>query len=409
MLKKQALNGLKVVEFGMAIVGPLLTKWLAACGATVVRIESEKKIDILRVASPYAKGVPGINRAIYYIYNDGKYSLGLNLDKPQGIEIAKKLVAWADVVVENFAANTLDKWGLGYDELKRIRNNIIVVRASAYGQTGPYSKQKGFGGQLAALAGLTHLIGWPGRGPVGSPNAYTDFVAAWYGIIATMSALSYRQRTGKGVYIDLSQVESGVTVITPAMLDYMVNQRIQNAAGNRCAYAAPHGAYRCRGDDRWCVIAVFGEEDWAAFCKAIGRPAWVSDSKFGTAVARKRNEDELDRLVEQWTVQHTAEEITEVMQQAGVAAGTVKSAEDLFNDPQLKHRSHFWPLEHPEMGTVSYEAPSFRLSATPIEINQGAPLFAEHTEYVCKHLLGISDEEFDRLLISDAVSLPVQS
>ena len=201
----------------------------------------------------------------------------------------------------------------------------------------------------------------------------------------------------------MSQYENGVHFMAPLILDYVVNQRVANRMGNRYPYAAPHGAYRCRGEDRWCAIAVFTDEEWQSFCKVIGNPAWTNDPKFSTLLARKENEEELDRLVEEWTINHSAEEVMSMMQAAGVAAGTVQTAEDLLeHDPQLKHRHFFWELEHPEIGKYRARRPPFMLSKSPCELRR-APLLGEHNEYVLKEILGMSDEEIAELVIEGVI------
>lgn len=403
MDNKQVLEGIRVLELGMAIAGPRGVKCLADFGATVVKVESIKRVDILRAMAPYAQNVRGINRSGFYQYNNNKYDIVIEL--PQGTEVIKKLVVWADVVVENFAAGVLDRQGLAYEDLKKTKPDLIMVRVSGQGQRGPYATQRGFGTQFGSLAGFSNLFTWPDREPVPMPNAYTDFITPWYTVITVIGALIKRRRTGEGEYVDLSQFESGVGFLSPAILDYAANQRIAGAMGNRCSYAAPHGAYRCLGDDRWCVIAVFSDEDWQHFCKAIGEPAWTKDAKFATLLARKDNEDELDKLVEEWTKRHTTEKTTEIMQAAGVAAGIVKNGADLFSDPQPEHRNYLWKLGHSEMGMTSYEGASFKLSKTPEKLTRPAPRLGQDTEYVCKQFLGMSDKEFDQLLAQGAIGL----
>jgi benzylsuccinate CoA-transferase BbsF subunit len=199
--------------------------------------------------------------------------------------------------------------------------------------------------------------------------------------------------------LDVSQFEGGVKFIAPLMLDYFVNQRIAERVGNECPQAAPHNAYRCRGEDRWCTIAVFSDNEWQAFCRVIGNPSWTKDVRFATLVARKDNESELDRLVEEWTSQHTAEEVMTMMQKEGVAAGIVQTGQDLYEDPQLKHRGHSWIIEHREMGPFPYFGQAAKLSKTPAEGRMPSPCLGEHTEYVCREILKLSDEEFVELLV----------
>jgi benzylsuccinate CoA-transferase BbsF subunit len=234
--------------------------------------------------------------------------------------------------------------------------------------------------------------------------AYTDFISPWYLITSVVAALLYRRKTGKGMYLDQSQLEAGVTFLGPAILDYAVNGRILGRSGNRDPYAAPHGAYPCSGLDRWVTIAVFTDEEWRAFCQVIGNPEWTKDPRFATILARKENEDELDRLIGEWTKDYTAEQIMAMMQDAGVPAGLVETPEDLFNDPQLKHREHFRFLEHKVIGRHAYNAPAYRLSKTPNHIWKSGPCLGEDNEYVYKEILGFSDDEIADLLIGGVIT-----
>jgi benzylsuccinate CoA-transferase BbsF subunit len=246
---------------------------------------------------------------------------------------------------------------------------------------------------VSAMAGWYELTGWPEGEPVGPYSAYTDWVDWNYLLISILAALDYRDRTGKGQYIDQSQYESGLNFLAPAVLDYQANKRIAGRMGNRDPYAAPHGAYRCLGKDRWCVIAVTNHDEWLAFCEVIGKPNWTQDSRFATLTTRKENEDELDRLVEEWTIGHHPEDVMNRMQGKGVAAAVVQNAEDLFKDPQLKHRNNFVVLDHAEIGPHSVGSAVFRLSQCPNTPRSPAPLLGEHNEYVLKEILGMSDND----------------
>jgi crotonobetainyl-CoA:carnitine CoA-transferase CaiB-like acyl-CoA transferase len=396
--QSQALQDLNVLDFGWSVAGPLATKYLSDYGATVVKVESMQRLDIGRTYYPMAGNKPGINRCGFFDkFATGKYSIGLNLNVSRGIEIAKKLVAWTDVVLENFTAGTMEKWGLDYPNLVKIKPDIIMVSMSVLGQTGPLAKQSAFGTMLQSYAGFTETIGWPDRRPTGSPRPITDYIAAWYAVVAILGAIEYRRRTGEGQFIDLSQHEAGVTFLSPAILDYVVNGRIARPMGNRSTNAVPHGAYRCRGNDRWCVIAVTDDEGWHSLCQVMDNPEWLSGPKFATHLARKENEDELDKLIGAWTINQSPEEVMWRLQKAGVPAGIVADAEDLVQDPQLAHRHHYVRLDHPEMGVHLYSKPSGILSETPAEIRR-SPLFGEHNEYVYTKSLGLSDEEFVELL-----------
>ncbi|MFC2003822.1 CaiB/BaiF CoA transferase family protein [Chloroflexota bacterium] len=398
-MAKQALEGVKVADFGWIQVLPTLIKYLADHGAQVVRIESSQRVDALRTAGPFKDDVPGPDRAAHFAtFNNNKYGVTLNLKHPKGLEMAKGIVAWADVVAEGFTPGTMDRLGLGYEQLRVIKPDIIMLSTCSLGQTGPYASQPGFGIQLTAFAGFSHLTGWPDREPSIPYGAYTDTIAPPLAAAALIAALDYRRRTGKGQHIDLSQYEAGIQYIAPVILDFSVNGRITNRMGNQCSYAAPHGAYPCRGQDRWCAIAVFSDEEWQSLCQAMGNPAWTKDPRFATLQRRKENEAELDGLIGEWTRGFTAEQLMATLQSRGVAAGVVQTCEDLYNDPQLRYRQHYQELEHPVIGKHYYESPCFKLSRTQAELRMPGPCLGQHNEYVCTQILGMSDQEFTELL-----------
>lgn len=397
---KHVCEGLKVVDFGWIGVGPISAAFLGAHGATVVRVESNLRPDGLRTMSPFKENKPGLNRSAFYTkLNFCKYGISLNLTHPKGVEVAKRLVKWADVVIEGYTPGTVEKWGLSYEELRKVKSDIIMISTSQQGETGPHCKMPGFGTQLVALAGFTFLAGWPDLDPSGPFGAYTDFISVEFLFLALTSALLHRLRTGEGQYIDISQFEASVNFLAPVLLDYSVNGKIWNRMGNRCPHAAPHAAYRCKGKDRWCVIAVRSDDEWKSFCKVLDNPEWTRDARFSTLRGRLKHEEELNRLVEDWTKDQTAEEVMTLMQTAGVAAGVVKTAEDIHNDPQLKHYHFLWELEHGEIGKHHYDGVPFVLSKTPSELKMPAPCLGEHNEYVYKEILGMSEEEYVNLLI----------
>ena len=391
--REKALIDIKILDFGVSIMGPLVTKYFSDNGATVIKVESKQRLDIARTYIPMDGNVAGVDRCGWFdMFATGKYSIGLNLNHPRGRELARKLVGWADVVSDNFVPGTMEKWGLSYRDLVKIKPDTIMIEMSMFGQTGPFAGQSGFGTMMQASAGFTLSMGWPDRPPTGPSVAYTDFIGSWYAMVAILGAIDYRQRTGKGQYIDLSQHEAGITFLSPAILGHTANNQVLSPSGNRSPYAAPHGVYRCRGDERWCAIAVFYDEEWQAFCQVLGNSEWTKNDRFITFGDRKENEDELDRLVENWTICQEGEQVMLKLQQVGVSAGIVETGSDFHYDPQLEHRGRFKRLDHPEMGTHVYEDSSWRLSGTPAEIRR-SPLFAEHNDYVYTKILELSDEE----------------
>ncbi len=398
-------DGVKVVDFTWIAAGPLVTKYLGDQGAKVVRIESCKRLDMLRTSTPYKDKVPGIDRSGSFTYvNPNKYSMALDLNHPRAPEVLEKLVAWADIVAENFAAGTMERRGLGYEDLKKINPGIIMFRSSNQGQTGPHAKHSGFGAQLVGLSGFVSLVGWPDREVVQPYGAYTDFFSFCFGAIMLIAALDYRRKTGRGQCLDLSQYETSAHFLAPLLLDYTLNGRESTKMGNACPYAAPHEVYRCLGEDRWCAISVFTDDEWQAFCQVIGSPKWTKESRFATLLRRKENEGELNRLVEEWTVNFSAEEVMRRMQDGGVAAGVAQNPADVYQDPQLNLRNTFYDLEVSNVGSFPHLGQLFELSRTPPEMRMAAPCFGEHTEYVCRELLGMTQPDFDELLVAGVFS-----
>lgn len=404
-MKSRPFEGINILDFTWTATGPFSLNPLAFYGANIIKVESRERPDALRSLGPFSDGIPEPEHSYYFAYSQvGKrYNITLNMNHPKGIELAKRLVAWADIVADSYATGTMEKWGLDYDNLKKIKPDIIMFRTCMHGHTGPLARQHGQGFILTALSGVDSLISWPDRAPAGAFGALTDFIGPQFNTICLISALDYRRRTGKGQYIDQSQHEASMQIITPLILDYTVNQRDFTANGNRLAYAAPHGIYRCQGDDRWCAIAVFTDDEWQSFCQVMGNPALAKDPRFMTLLSRKQNEDELDRLVEAWTIKHSPEEVMNLMQASGVAAGVVANAKDQAEDPQLAHYNYFEELEHPVIGKIPfYHGPPFRLSETPHETGR-ATLIGEHNEYVYTELLGFSDEEWAQLIAEGVI------
>ncbi len=393
-------EGVKVLDFTWLGVGPFAVKFLAYYGATVIKVESSVRPDPLRHMTPYIGGIRGLERSYYWhhCHSAERLDITLNLNHPKAKKIIRKLVAWADVVAESFIPGTMEKWGLGYEDLKKVKPDIIMLRTCMHGQTGPLAKHPGLGLVLTALSGFVSITGWPDRPPSGLYGAFTDFVAPLFNAVSLIAALDYRRRTGKGQCLDVSQHEATMHCLEPLFLDAVVNRREPKPDGNRLAYAAPHGIYRCRSDDRWCAIAVFTDDEWKNFCRVIGSPTWTKGPKFNTLLGRKQNEDELDRLVEEWTSQHTPEEVMSLLQGAGIGAGLVADAKDLSEDPQLSHYQCYQELEHPEVGKMSfYLPPGFTLSGAPYK-RARPPLLGEHNEYVYVKILGISDKKFVQLM-----------
>ena len=393
-----------MVEFAVFAAGPMVGKHLGEHGATVVHVESRSRPDGFRVHyPPYKDNIPGLDRTgSFALFNDSKSGITLNLKHPEGLDAAKRLVAWADVLIENFVPGVMARNGLGYEAAREVNPSIVYLSTCNMGQTGPKARQRGFGSQLTSQSGFTYLTGEADGEPMLLFGPYVDFVAVGFGLIAVLAALDDRRRTRRGQHIDLSQYEAGLQFIAPALLDHETNGRVMTRLGNRSRDAAPHGAFPCRGEDRWCVIAVRAEDEWQAFCRATGHAEWAEDPRFASLAARKAHEDELDALIGAWTSRFPPEEAMETLQAAGVRAGVVNRLSDLFADPQLIHRRTWRELPHPVLGRFHYEAPPFILSETPAEPGR-SPLLGEHNARVYGEILGLSDREIERLVAEGVI------
>ena len=402
--QEMALSGIRIIDFGQGIISPLATSYLSDFGAEVIKVESYARLDFVRGSEYFVGDTRDPDRnANFGRFNQNKLSVLINLKKPKGVELAKKLVSVADVVTENLSATVLQRLGLGYEELCQVKPDIIMLSSSFAGQTGPYRDFRGQGNVIGALQGIDELTGWPDRRLVSPGAAFPDLYLPWLWVSVILAALEYRCRTGKGQFIDGSSFEAGLDILDTAIVDYSVNGRALSRRGNRYPAAAPHGVYRCRGEERWCAITVFSDEEWQSFCQVLGSPAWASEARFSTLLARLQNVDELDQLVEDWTMKQSDEEVMSKLQSAGVAAGVVRNAKDIYEDPQLAYREHFWESEEPGLEDFIFEAPAARLSLTPARFQRRFPFLGEHNAYVFFDLLGLDPEEYSKLVEEEVI------
>ena len=391
------LAGVRVADFCWAVAGPVTTKFLAMMGAEVIKVESRSRLDGGRLGTPFLEGKPGVNKSGYFAnHNMSKLSIRLDMTKDESRAIAKRLISTSDIVSESFSAGVIGRWGMGYEDLVKVKPDLIMISLTMQGQTGPHATHVGFGRTLQGLAGIDHLTGWPDKGPSGPNQPYTDLVVPWFATTALAAALRHRDQTGRGQYIDLAQLETALHVVAPPILDYSANGRVQTRDGNRSESAAPHGVYPCRGEDRWCVIAVTSDAHWRNLCHAIGRPELEHDGRFATLLRRKAHEPELDETVAAWTSPLEPDEAVERLHASGVPAGVVARGEDMHRDRQLKARETLLPLEHPVMGLRTYTQPSFRMSETPARVDR-APLLGEQSDYVYSEVLGMPQAQIDEL------------
>ena len=396
---RRPFEGIRVVDFAWVATGPLTGRLLAEFGADVIRLESARRLDPGRTLTPWAEQRSGPNRSQGFAnYNAGKRSVALDLARPEARDVARRLIATADVVVESFSAGTTARWGLDWATLSRERPDLIYLSSCQQGQTGPHAHYRGYGSLAAALAGFYSLTGWPDREPAMIYGAYTDFVAHYFATSAVLAALDHKRRTGQGQHVDLSQLEASLHFLAPEILDFMANGRVPPSRGNADAVAAPHGVYPCAaaGGERWCAITCETDAEWRALVVALGAPEWARDAGLAEAAGRKAREAELDARLAAFTATEEAGALAARLQAASVPAGMVQSCADLHLDPQLARRIAFPLVDHPEMGRTPYETWAFRLGRDPAPPRR-APLLGEHTEEVLTELLGLSREEIARL------------
>ncbi len=393
------LSGVRVLDFSWIWAGPYSTLQLAHLGAEVIRVESARRPCLNRRIPPYADGIPGMDRAGSFCqWNQGKRSLLLDLSNARAIEIAHQLVPHCDMVVENFAPGVAERMGLGYRQLRELRPDLIMLSISGYGQTGSRRSLPSYGNLSTAAAGFNSVLGY-GPGDARELGiTWADPVAGLFGTYALTAALIHRDRTGQGQYIDLAMLETLQTMMPEALLEYEIAGREPQPMGNRDPWMAPHNCYKARGDDEsWVTIAAGSEEEWQALCRAMDQPSLAADQRFATLASRKRNEDELDRIIAAWTAQRDRWDITQRLQKAGVAAFPTMSNKDLAEDPHLRARGFMVELEHPVVGRRCHAGVPWQMSPAVCKVRKPAPLLGADTEDILQTLLGLTPQQIARL------------
>jgi benzylsuccinate CoA-transferase BbsF subunit len=379
---------------------------LADMGAEVIKVESSRRIDPCRMVPPFPDGVQqGVNSGGQFnTYNRGKLSTTLDLTRPEAVEIARRLVSVSDVVAENFSAGVMTRLGLGYEDCRAVKPDIIYLSLSGYGATGPNKDYVSYGMQLQAFTGIASLTGYVNGPPRNLGTPIADTVGGLVGAFGILAALHHRKLTGEGQFIDVSQCEALAALCPEAILDYIMNGRVQGPAGNRDDAMAPHGVYRCRGDNNWVSIAVSTEEEWQALCAVIVKPHLAQEPRFADTLSRWHNQDELDRIVSAWTIGHGDYEAMHILQDAGVPASAVLSNSQMVKDPHLTARGLCVEDAHPMTGRRTMAGCPWHLSRTPGGARSHAPLLGQHNEQVFCGLLGMSREEFDSLVEGKVIS-----
>lgn len=396
-----ALSDVKVLDLSWALVGPAAMRVLADFGATVVRVESSEHIDPVRAGPPFWRDQPGTERSSNLVnYNVNKRMIQLDLGNPVAREVALRLVDWCDIVIESFVPGVMERWDLHYEALRARKPDLIMLSTCLNGQTGPDRTGAGYGVGGAARAAMIEVLGWPDRDP-SLARAYTDYTASRMVTIAALAALDHRGRTGEGQYIDLSQVEASIPFLGPAVLEASVNGRNLQRRGNRMPGVAPHGVFRCRGEDRWIAIAVESEAEWAALC-AVAAGGWEADARFDGLAAREANQEALEAVIGAWSADREAHELEAVLQAAGVAAHAVLDSLEGDKDPQLRAIGHFVEIESSDLGTIPVEHSRQRLSRTPSD-PRWVGTYGEDNDFVLRELLELDDEAIAEIAASGAL------
>jgi benzylsuccinate CoA-transferase BbsF subunit len=389
------LAGIRVTDFTWAWAGPQGTLLLAMLGAEVVKIESRARLDHARMRSIMAGAVHGgVDESPFFNdLNLDKLSLTLNLRKEEARDVVRRLVAESDVVIQNMRPGVLDRMGLGYEDLRKVKPDIIMLSSSAVGATGPEKSCVGYAPTFASMSGIVDVSGYADEAPLllsGSVDLRVGTTCAF----AILAALYHRQRTGEGQNIDLSSTEVMSSMMGEAFLEYSMTGRVPHRSGNRDESMAPHGCYPTKGEPGWISIAVGEEAEWTALKSVIGDPELEEDA-FGGPLERWRNQDRLDEIVGRWTRERRAEQAVARLQRAGVAAALVHGGATFSRDPHVRERGILTTVEHSKLGERSVVGPPWKLEGAGVR--RGAPLLGEHNQYVLREVLGLSEDEITRL------------
>jgi benzylsuccinate CoA-transferase BbsF subunit len=402
-----SLEGYRVLDFGTAWAGPMSTQLLADMGTEVIKVETQGRLDGLRMGRPIVgddmaggdEGKwPNLQPA-FHALNRNKMSITVDIKKKEGLSLIRDLVKISDVVSDNFSPGVMARAGLDYDSLVKIKPDIITISLSGVGQYGPLKEATLYANTIMALSGLSSLLGYYGEPPLGmSAVAYGDANASIHAAFTVLAALVHRKMTGEGQQIDMAETQMGSSLLGEALMDYQMNGRAAGPQGNRHPHMAPHNHYPCAGEDKWVSIAVKTNEEWRRFCQTLGNPAWCLDERFGSVRGRLEHQEELDQNISQWTINYEPNKVMEILQEAGVAAVAVMTTEDQYFDPHFKERESYIEIEHPLLGVEALYGIPWRLSETPGGIYRPAPSLGEHNEYVFKELLGLNEKDMDRLV-----------
>jgi benzylsuccinate CoA-transferase BbsF subunit len=394
------LRGVRVVNFGWVWAGPVVGQTLGFLGAEVLKIETRSRLDPMRRMPPFQGGTYNPDRS----YSNhacwaGNGSVSLNLKEPEALDLARRLIARSDVVIENFSPGVIDRLGLGYSDLRAIKDDIIMLSMPAAGLSGPMKDVRTYGTTLTALTGLDSVTGYKHGEPAPVENAFSDPYTGILAAFAIVAALRHHRRSGVGQHIELSQQEAILPLMSSAFMDYIMNGVIAGPKGNEHpqSAAAPHGVFRCRGDDRWVSIVCYDDSEWRSLLTAMPAPGRLATERFATTAQRVARIDEIHRAIEEWTSTLEVSEVVQVLQHLGVAAAPVTTTADLATDPHFRERGTFVEVTHPLGFKETIYGAYVKMSRTTPQIRPG-PAVGQDNEYVFKKLLGLSDERYEELV-----------
>lgn len=403
---RKTLEGIVVCDFSWVGAGPITTNILGQCGAEVIKIESRKRPDILRKGGPFKDGISGgLERSGYFANrNPNKKCISLNMSQPKARDVAVRLIEKSDIIINNFRVGQMEKWNLGWEDVKEINPRIIYVTMSLQGTTGPHKSYMGYGINLNALCGLTARAGFPGEKPFGTGTNYTDHVMVpSHTVFGIVAALLEREKTGEGQTVAVSQLESAISMKPTDALAYGANGEILGPLGYSDPDAAPHGIYKTLGYRKWIAIAVFSEDEWVVFKKVMGSPGWAEDEKFSTLANRKQNEEELNNLIEEWTSRQYGDWLMQELLRNGINAGVVNDARGAIEDEHLRERGFWVYLDHPVVGSTLYNRAPICFSKTPLLMERAAPILGQDTKEILTGMLGYSEKEVDQLVAEEVL------
>ncbi len=398
-----ALSGVRIVEFGQLIAIPFATKLLADMGAEVIRVESYTRLELYRLLGFYDNDTSGEwwNRSVhFYEQNRNKQSLTLDLTKPEGRSALLELVSVSDVFAENFTPRVIKNFGLEYEDLRKVRPDIIMVSSTGYGHTGPWSEFGAIGFGTEAASGLSSVTGYRGGPPAIPEIPYSDFTAGEHTAFAIMAALVHRAATGRGQFIDISQTQTLSATVPEALMDYAFNGRTPARAGNRDDNYQLQGTYPCTGNDNWISITIRSDSEWVSLCEVLGRGEWMEDARFVDSAARSRNHDLLDELIADCTRNRDSMELQSALQAVGAPAGAALDGKEMLFNEHLAERGFYEVVEHPAdlgMPPLPYPSRPWKFSGTPGTIRSAAPKLGEHNRAILVEALGMSEERFGAL------------